>query len=479
MQTIFKTTGVLHWVTDANGDPVKNDWPAWNVAVSAKYELRPSPHQPLVLRIYGYNLVASPQCTYKLVLDNGVVLTGRAGGSLRLFRSDEPPTLQNIRMFDIDQRKLELHPNKATSDTPGIDAAVFSIVSSRPFGIGNGFARPSMPFTYTMNRDSLRRWTDQALRLHHRNLEVTVVGTSDYWRKLVDARLLHHESIVGIRRIGGGDLPWNDLHDFTYLLSNFLGWLNHCAAPVFHIKGYNRGRLVYRGYDLHPHATVQRDSFSWFPRRGVLDDSGVRAQRDVYAHLMENLLDRFSAAWEKNVATMGAFHIALQMLRGGDKGGPRAAPSITYLRDAFTACALAERILTSRSGRSGRQAQIARCLREIRVGDKLPGLDEQQTAFMVREHPELWRATNQGHVLQEERSSATMSRPLANIDNWLLHLDDPHNAERLLGLGARVQQYLVEVSIWLADLMLMKVVGYDGWYLNRLSMATEKVPWAK
>ena len=478
MHTIFKTTGKFHWLTDANGDPIKNDWSAWNVGVEAKYELRPSPHQPLVLDIFGYNLVASPQCTYKLVLDNGVVLTGRARGGLGSFSSEEPPKLRNIRMFDVDQTKLELHPEEATSETPDIDAAVFSVVSSGPFGIGNGFARPSMPFTYTTNPEQLRKWTTQALRLHHRNLEITVVGTSNYWRELVDARSLHHESIVGIRRVGGGDLRWDDLNGFTYLLSNFLGWLNHCASPVFHIKGYNGGRLVYRGYDLHPHATVQRDSFAWFPKHGVLDDGGDHAQGDLYAHLMQNLLHCFATAWEKNVAVKGTFHIALQMLRGGDKGGPRVAPSMTYLRDAFTACAMAERMLTGTSGRSGRSAQIARCLKEIRVADKLPGLDKQQTDFTIREHPELWRAANQGHVLQDERTRATMSRPLANIDNWLLHLDDPHNAERLLGLGTRVQQYMVEVSIWLADLMLMKVVGYNGWYLNRLTRATEKVPWA-
>ena len=29
-----------------------------------------------------------------------------------------------------------------------------------------------------------------------------------------------------------------------------------------------------------------------------------------------------------------------------------------------------------------------------------------------------------------------------------------------------------------ADLMLMKVVGYNGWYFNRLSMIAEKVPWS-
>lgn len=70
-----------------------------------------------------------------------------------------------------------------------------------------------------------------------------------------------------------------------------------------------------------------------------------------------------------------------------------------------------------------------------------------------------------------------MSRPLANVENWLLHLDEPSNAERLLDLGTPVQQYMLEVSVWLADLMLMRMVDYNGWYFNRLSLDAEKVPW--
>ena len=80
MHKIFSTGGKLHWVTDAAGKPVGGHWPAWDVAVDAWYELRSSPHQPLVLDIYGHDLLASSQCKYRLVLDNGVVLSGPASG---------------------------------------------------------------------------------------------------------------------------------------------------------------------------------------------------------------------------------------------------------------------------------------------------------------------------------------------------------------------------------------------------------------
>ena len=58
---------------------------------------------------------------------------------------------------------------------------------------------------------------------------------------MVDTRTLDLESIAGVRRQGGGDLPWKDLKDATNLLSNIPGWLNHCVAPVFHVKTYRKG----------------------------------------------------------------------------------------------------------------------------------------------------------------------------------------------------------------------------------------------
>ena len=318
----------------------------------------------------------------------------------------------------------------------------------------------------------------EALRLRHGDLDVTVVGTSDYWRGQIDTRALDHQSIIGVRRIDSGVVSWEELNGLTELLSSFLGWLNHCAAPVFHIKGYRKGRLVYRAYDLHPHVTVQRDAFSWFPWSGVTESNGKGLRREFYADLLQRLLDGFARVWDDNRVNRGTFHVALQLLRGGDKGGPRSRPSVAYLRDAFTACAILERMLTGMSDESGRHAQIARCLNEVRVEDKLPGLDNRNLDFAVSEHGQLWWARTNNRVVEEEKARATMRRPLANVENWLLHLDDPSNAEKLLNLGVPVQQYMVDVCIWLADLMLMKVVGYNGWYFNRISMRTDRVPWA-
>ena len=470
MRRIFRTTGKLHSVKDAAGEPVEHDWER-SVCVDAKYELKQSPRQPLIIDIYGHNLIGLGQGLEKLVLDNGVVLTGKTSGGGGEMNTGE---IKRMRMFDIEESKIELHPAEAGGASPEIDSAVFGVLSSNPLGsCGNGFAYPSRPFTYTRNSDHLKRWTTEALQLHHNDLEVTFVGTSNYWQKLVDQQALYHESIVGVRKDGGGVLAWKELHGVTYLLSNFLGWLNHCVAPVFHVKGYRHGILVYRGYDLHPHATVQRDTFSWLP--WYIEDENGKSRRS--ADLVQDLLDGFAKAWDKNERDKGIFHIALQLLRGQEKGAPRSQPSIGYLRDTFAACVILERMLTGKSGRSGRSAQIARCLKEINVEDRLPGIDKKELDDAIQHHPKLWGVAGTERVLEDERQKGTMSRPLANIENWLLHLEDPRNAERLLGLGRSVQVYLVEVSIWLADLMVMKVVGYRGWYFNRLTRQSEKVPW--
>ena len=75
-------------------------------------------------------------------------------------------------------------------------------------------------------------------------------------------------------------------------------------------------------------------------------------------------------------------------------------------------------------------------------------------------------------------TAGTLSRPLANVENWLLHLGDPINQQRLLSLPPQVEAYFLEVSIWLADLMVMKVVGYRSHCRNRMAGKVEMVPWA-
>ena len=136
---------------DAAGELVKNDWER-SVVVDVKYELKPSPRQPFIIDIYGYNLIGLEQ-TEKLVLDNGVVLTGKTRGGGGKMNTGE---IKRMRMFDVEESKIELHPTEAGGASPEIDSAVFGVLSSNPLdSCGNGFASPSRPFTYTKNPDHL------------------------------------------------------------------------------------------------------------------------------------------------------------------------------------------------------------------------------------------------------------------------------------------------------------------------------------
>ena len=175
-------------------------------------------------------------------------------------------------MFDIEQRMLRLYPDRADlPDKPTIDTVVLGLVSSETLG-SSGWARPGLPFSYTEGKPPEAKanvtWCSGALRMEHAGLELTFVATSNYWKQLVDEQSLLHETICGIRKAGGGTIGWGSVDEMVYVLSNFLGWVNHCVAPIFHIKAYLKGRLVYRDYDLYPHPTVQRDQFSWLPRHG-------------------------------------------------------------------------------------------------------------------------------------------------------------------------------------------------------------------
>ena len=179
-------------------------------------------------------------------------------------------------------------------------------------------------------------------------------------------------------------------------------------------------------------------------------------------------------AWEKNEQEMGTLHIALQMLRSREKGSPLDKPSISYLRDTFTACAILERMLT---GKSGRESQISRCLKVVGVENKLPSLDKKEFDHVLQTHPQLWWGGEKKQVIEDKKG--TLSYPLANMTNWILHIDDPDTARGLLTLPIAVQTYLLDVSMWLADLMMLKVIGYGNAYYNRFTRETEVVPWAK
>ena len=475
MKKLFSAAGKLYHLEDANGNPVskvfaKNPYP---VRVDVKYELKPSPHQPLVVDIYGRKLLGSGQTKEQLELDNGVILTGRTrGGGVIRGKEDQ---INKISMFDVEEQLIQLYPKNFYSPSQDIDAAVFAVVSSWPLGHGsrsNGWARPGKPFSFTEDPPNGRRKTSSshALQIHHNGLEITFVETTDHWRPLVDSKTLQHDSIVGIRGQNGGVMDWKQVDYITNMLSNFLGWVNHCVSPIIHVKGYRKGKLVYNGYNLHPYPTVHREQFSWLPMFDLNSAPGVMEHN---ADLVQDALEGFAETWRKNEKEKGVFHIALHLLRSKEKGPPS---SILYLRDAFGACGILFNMLKGYpKNRTSRPDIILGCLREIGIDDELPLKEYKDN--IVKQHPELW--LNNKKTKKWDDKIGTMSYPLANIQNWLLHMENPENSKLLLNLSRAVQQYFVEVAIWLSDLMILKSIGYQGYYFNRLTTKTEKVPWHK
>ena len=315
-----------------------------------------------------------------------------------------------------------------------------------------------------------QRWTGwSTLRLHAGDFEIWFSPTSNYWKEMVDTQSLSHRSIVGVRRRDREVMRWDEIDLVREVLENFLGWINHCASPVFHAKAYRKGKLLYREYNLRARPTLPRDRFSWLPSEGP---DGYTGRFDG---MVEKALNGFGREWVKNRQNRGILHIALQLLRSKERGSWRSRASVLYLRDTFAAIGILTSILSNSQPTRGRPDTMMKCLRELGVEDELP--IEAARRYLIDRHEELWRAARTGSIQENERVKGTLSRPLANVQTWLVHLDDFDNADRLLNLGAERQSYFVDLSAWLADLLLMKVVGYDGYYLDRLTGIVRKVPW--
>ena len=475
MYRLFRAKGRLFWLDNATGEPLSGDFAeGWPVLADLRYEMKPSPHYPLQVDVFGRDLLSMGQVRERLVLDNGVVLTGRTYGGGFGGKSGE---LTKARMVNIEEPRIELFPTVAGSSFPDMDAAVLGVVSSRPLLRGacaKGVARPGLPFSFRATfpkKQTKATWSTGALQLHNEGVEMTFVRTTGYWRHMVDSAVLDQDAVVGVRRVDGGTLEWKGFYRTMSLLTGFLGWINHCVSPVFHVKGYRKGRLVYKAFNLQARPTVARDEFSWLPMFGPRDGRGA------HDDLVQSLLDGFARVWFQNIEEKGIFHIALSMLGSRSKGSPWSRAAVGYLRDTFSACSILFAMLSDRGGHIARCEVINGCLRKIRVDDRLPLEGRADSEYLVREHSKLWWGKKGGNVLKGELGN--LSRPLANVENWLLHIDDPENARMLLELPVSIQQYFVEVSTWLADLMALKVVGYRGLYFNRLTRDTEVVPWAR
>ena len=480
MKKIFESAGNLYFHRDFEGKPASDAMQAHPLRMYAvvSYELKPYPQSPLTVDLYGHRLMGwgFGRMQYRLELDNGITLTGKAlGGG---FRPNDPDKSNRISMFDIQEAAIVLGADNCPIPRENgrlrckVDRYVFGVVSSQPLGTGacrNGLARPGFPFSFTADKSRLKLWSTHALRLQFENLEFTLAGSSTYWQALVDRRWLQHDSIVGIRDKNGEVMDWKQIEKGTALLCGLLGWMNHCESPVFHAKGYYRGKLVYKGYNLRAQPTRRRDSFSWLPLSNPEEGGGSRNHTEE----IEGLLSKFSGEWTQNENDERAFHLALGMLQSHARSSPRYGAAALYLQLAFVACGIFLRILKRKHARNRRNT-IKDCLDEIGESDQLP-LQEWKK-HMEEQHPDLW-GSSQGKVRTSEIGK--MSLAIANLVTSQVHVYEALHEQRLLGLTEDVQHYMMEVMMWLTDLMALKVVGYQGSYYNRLTGKTLLVPWAQ
>lgn len=472
MHKIFETTGIIRPIRDSNGAVIeKQPYLDFKVHVEAHYLVKLYPYQSLVLTAYGHGLtipVGLGQVHTELVLDNGLTFRGRCHVTVQQNEID------TVQMFDVQEKKIELDASGNSIQgelNPEIDSAVCAIVNSRPLGHGScsvGWSHSGFPF-HQAGKGSKRAISTLTFRLVYEHVELCFCGTSQYWKKMIDNQQIEHDLIVGIRRQDRATLNWNELNSATYFLEHFLGSLNHSSSSIFHVKAYRKNHLVYRGYKIHPVITSSRDTFSWLPAHA---DS-----RKKHCETIQLLFNSFIKRWKENYKSRGTFHIALQMLRNPQKGIAGEPSNIGYLRDTYSSCAILQSMISNNTGQGGREARIKSCLKYLGLRDKLPIHAHFDPMQIVDLCPHLWWGETNNRV--QVNNIGNLSTPLKNIQNWMLHIDNPDDAKLLLEIPNEIQNYFLEVSTWLADLMFLKVLGYNGEYNNRLSMETCFVPWAK
>ena len=347
----------------------------------------------------------------------------------------------------------------AKSET--VDYVVAGIAPVTVFDRGilcNGWGVPGHPFTYREDGKRVTTkgvWSRAAIRMEYGDLEIVLTDSTKYWSTLVDASVGRH-AVMGVRRKDRAPMPWTAFSETVSMVQAFIGWLGCCSSPVYHVKGYTGRRLSYCAYNLAPNPTKPRgDEYSWMP----IDESLPT----------QDLFNSFSSKWKENVEKRSTFHSALEMLRSRSKGSQSERPAFLYLRDVFQAIAILAGLLSDEGKkRSSRVERVRHAIRRAGVDNRLPLWNHKHVEVM-KKHDELWLKGRGENARLDEDSykKMEMSRPLANVTNWLLHMDETVNAGRLLSLPREVQKYLLDVAVWLADLLVLEFIGYKGPKLNR------------
>ena len=463
---ILECLGALVVEVDAEGRKLPDGGVRWRVRVVLSYKVRQGATQALKVDVYGRQLMGLiPEC--RVDLDNGIVMRGRLTGGRR--GTDDPDAMSRCNLAGVDVEGGILVTQGAESEVV-CDEVIVPLPSSWPLATGGcttdgHYAQPGLPFSMTCNSVAGRKgtWTSGVLRLLWRDVEIIITDTNRYWKAALDFELTHDAAVMGMRKRSGGVLSWQDVDEVLPLMEEFIGWIGRCKVTIPHVRGYRARRVVYKGWRVRTHAATPAAQ-SWLP---VFNHPDMSAMIDV-----QGLFNGFARAWTDNAERKGTLHLALQCLRGKERPLGRETASIMYLDHVVRACFLLLREFRDPddTGKDSNYQKFRRCCAELSIPDLDPWWDDN--VEVPKEHHWLWQ--DRGTRVAELGS---LSRALANLRNALVHIDNDRHADRVMSLPSVVQQHLTESALWLAELLMLKVVGYDGAYYNRITMRTETVPW--
>ena len=459
---ILACMGALAVEVDAEGRRRPDGHSQRPVWVVLSYEVRSGSSQALKVDVWGRQLLGfGHRC--RIDLDNGIIMHGGLFGGRS---TAEEPAISRCSLVDVEVEGGILVSQGAENGVAP-DEVIVPLPSCHPLGTGacstfGRFAQPGLPFTMTCDLDVERRgtWTSDVLRLLWRDAEIVITDSNRYWRRFFASELSHGARVMGIRKRGGGVLPWQDIDEVLSIMEKFLGWIGRCEVTMPHVRGYRARRVVYKGWRVRTHVTAAGGS--WLPLFNYPDNGTMI---DV-----QGLFDGFVRVYMDNVERKGSLHLALQYLRSKERPLGRDEASIMYLDHAVRACFLLLRETQCASNTRANDEKFRRCCETLHIEDVLPGWDDDADA--PKELDWLWEWP------KRQAKPGCLSRALANLRNKVVHIDEPKNARLVMKLPATVQRYLTEVVLWLAELMVLKLVGYGGAYYNRVSTRTEIVPWA-
>lgn len=468
---IVESKGRLDLIETGDGEPIAPPGiPLGPVRVVMHYKVRYATAQALDIDIYGYNLLGFGRKA-RVTLDNGIVLTGRAFGGTSGFRRK---VMSRCRMVDVSEQKIAL-PAEAP-DNLECDRVVVPLTFRGPLAYAGcttyGYSvRPGHPFSMTEYERLPEKgtWASSVLRLVRGDVEIIIAESNGYWRQFFDQEC-GHDRVLGLRSRTKQCLAWDDINATLDVMGHFLGWVGSCMTPFTQIRAYRKGRVVLREWNVTPCATPPV-AVGWMPMSNINQQASLSAE-------VQALFDGFEKAWTTNKEKRsGTLHLALQYRRSKTKPvhGDDVV-SVMHLHHAVTACWLLLAQLAP-LGNIGSARKMSECLKLMGIPDVMP-VGGREAALLREKHSWIWGRGRRGKLDREAIGTKCMSLPLANVRDKVIHIDEHDNALKIMDLPTPFQHLVVEVYMWLADLLMLKIVEYNGVYHNRINGRTEMVPWA-